>query len=89
MTPTAVWLNLGLQVFTAALTIALWGRWQGQTHYARVPDGLLDPMYVRSISTHWMRATLITLNAFMVLWMTVQHLSARAHAGVYAGSVHG
>lgn len=73
-----VWLNLGLQVITAALTIAFWGRWQGQIHYARMPDGVLDPMYVRVMSTHWIRAALITLNGLLVLWMLVEHLSSKA-----------
>jgi hypothetical protein len=89
VTAVPVWLNVGLQLFTAALTIAFWGRWQGQTHFAKLPNGLLDPMYERSMSTHWIRATLITVNGFIVLWMAVQHLSSKAHTVAYAASVHG
>lgn len=89
VTAAAVWMNIGLQIFTAVLTIVFWGRWQGQTHYARLPNGLLDPMYVRNISTHWIRATLITLNAVIVLWMAVQHLSSRVHSTAQAVLMHG
>lgn len=78
VTATPVWLNLGLQVATYALTIAYWGRWQGQTHYAKLPNGSLDPMYVLNMSTHWIRGAMITLNGFLVFWMVVQHLSSGA-----------
>jgi|SRR5579863_9586593 len=88
VTPGPVWLNIGLQVFTTALTIAFWGRWQGQTHFAKLPDGSLDPMYVRSVSTHWIRATLITVNGLVVFWMVIQHLAGRALSVSYSGSVH-
>jgi hypothetical protein len=74
---TPVWLSIGLQVLTYALTAALWGRWQAQTHYARLPDGLLDPTYVRAMSTHWIRAALITANGLAVFWMLVEHLSSK------------
>jgi hypothetical protein len=66
-------------VVTPALTIAFWGRWQAQTHYAKLPNGLLDPMYVRTMSTHWIRSVLITLQALLLFWMLVQHLSRKAH----------
>lgn len=71
-----VWINIGLQVLTYALTAAFWGRWQAQTHFARLPGGGLDPMYLRSMSTHWVRAALITLSGIMAFWMVVQHLSS-------------
>jgi hypothetical protein len=32
-------------------------------------------MYLRKMSTHWIRATLITLSGFVVFWMVVQDLS--------------
>lgn len=80
VTATPVWLNVGLQGITAALTIAFWGRWQGQIHYARMPDGSLDPMYMRVMSTHWIRAALITLNGLLVFWMVAEHLSSKVRA---------
>jgi hypothetical protein len=46
-----VWLNIALQVATYTLTAAFWARWQAQTHYAKLPDGSLDPMYVRAMDT--------------------------------------
>jgi hypothetical protein len=76
VTATPVWLNIGLQVLIYALTAAFWGRWQAQTHFARLPDGSLDPIYVRTISTHWIRACLITLSGLVVFWMAVQHMSS-------------
>jgi hypothetical protein len=77
VTATPVWLNVGLQVLIYVLTAALWGRWQAQTHFARLPGGGLDPLYVRSMSTHWIRATMITLSGLTVFWMVVQNLSAK------------
>lgn len=77
-----IWLNIALQVATYALTAAFWGRWQAQLHYARLPDGSLDPMYVRVMSTHWIRAGLITANGLVVFWMLIEHLSSRARAAV-------
>lgn len=74
----SVWVNIGLQVLIYALTAAFWGRWQAQTHFAKLPDGTLDAMYLRSMSTHWIRATLITLSGFVVFWMVIQDLSANA-----------
>jgi hypothetical protein len=78
VTAAPVWLNIALQVATYTLTAAFWARWQAQTHYAKLPDGSLDPMYVRAMSTHWIRATLITLNGLAVFWMVIQHLSSKA-----------
>ena len=72
---TPVWLNVATQVFIYALTAAFWARWQAQTHYATLPGGGLDPMYLRGMSTHWIRATLLTLSGFLVFWMIVQDLS--------------
>lgn len=77
ITPAPVWLNIGLQVLTYSLTAAFWGRWQAQTHFAKLPDGALDPMYLRSMSTHWIRAALITLSGLVVFWMVIQHLSSK------------
>jgi hypothetical protein len=79
VTATPVWLNIGLHVAMYALTAAFWGRWQAQTHYATLPDGLVDPMYVRAMNTHWIRATMITLNGLIVFWMVIEHLSSKAH----------
>jgi hypothetical protein len=79
VTATPVWLNIGLQLATWILTATFWARWQAQTHYARLPNGSLDPMYVRNMSTHWIRATVITLNGLIVFWMAVEHLSSKAH----------
>ena len=75
VTATAVWLDIALQVLIYALTAAFWGRWQAQTNFARLPDGALDPIYLRSVSTHWIRATLITLSGSVVFWMVVQDLA--------------
>jgi hypothetical protein len=75
VTAASVWLNVGIQVLIYALTAAFWGRWQAQTHYATLPGGGLDPMYMRAMSTHWIRATLITLSGLVVFWMVVQDLS--------------
>ena len=72
---TAVWLNLALQVLIYVLTALFWGRWQAETHYATLPGGGLDPMYQRGMSTHWIRAVLITLSGVAVFWMLVQDLS--------------
>ena len=77
VTATAVWLNLGVQLVTHASTAAFWARWQANTHFAKLGDGTLDPMYARIIAAHWLRAALITLNGLVVLWMMVEHLSTR------------
>jgi len=79
VTAVPVWLSVGLQVLTYTLTAVLWGRWQAQTHYARLPNGALDPMYLRNMNTHWIRVTLITLNGLVVLWMMIQAMSNKAH----------
>ncbi len=76
VTAGPVWLNIGLQVLIYVLTAAFWGRWQAQTHFARLPGGSLDPMYLRTMSTHWIRACLISLSGLSVFWMLVQHLSS-------------
>jgi hypothetical protein len=78
VTAAPVWLNVVLQVATYALTAAFWGRWQAHTHYAKLPDGSLDPMYLRGMSTHWIRAAIITANGLLALWMMIEHLSSRS-----------
>jgi len=78
VTDAPVWLNIGLHVATYTLTAMFWARWQARTHFAKLPDGSLDPTYVLAMSTHWIRATLITLNGFAVFWMIVEHLSSRS-----------
>ena len=77
VTAAPVWLNITLHVATYTLTAAFWARWQAQTHYARLPNGSLDPTHVRAMTTHWIRATLITLNGVAVFWMVIQHLSSK------------
>jgi hypothetical protein len=77
VTAAPIWLNIALQVATYASTAAFWGPWQAQTHFAKLPNGSLDPMYVLSMSTHWIRAAIITLNGLAVFWMAVQHLSSK------------
>jgi hypothetical protein len=79
VTAAPVWINIGLQVATCMLTVVLWARWQAQMHYAKLPDGSLDPTYVLAMSTHWIRAVLITLNGLTVFWMVIEHLSSKAH----------
>ena len=77
VTATPVWLNIFLHVATYALTIALWGRWQANIHYVKLPDGSIDPLYARAMSTHWIRALLITSNGLVTFWMVVQHISSK------------
>jgi hypothetical protein len=78
VTAAPVWLNIALQMVIYGLTVAFWGRWQAQTQYARMPDGALDPIYLRVMSTHWIRCALITLSGLVVFWMVVEHLSRKA-----------
>jgi hypothetical protein len=78
VTATPVWLNLALHVATYTGTAVFWGRWQAQTHLAKMPDGSLDPTYMRAMSTHWIRSLLITLNGLAAFWMMVEHLSSRS-----------
>ena len=78
VTAAPVWINIVLQVATYTLTAAFWGRWQGQMHHARLPDGSLDPLYLRTMSTHWIRGAFITASGCIVFWMVLQHLSSKA-----------
>src|SRR5579862_5319325 len=39
VTAAPVWLNVGIQALIYTLTALFWGRWQAQTHFARLPDG--------------------------------------------------
>jgi hypothetical protein len=78
VTVAPVWMNIAVHVATYTLTAVFWARWQAQTHFAKMPESGLDPMYVRAMSTHWIRATLITLNGLAMFWMVIQHLSSRA-----------
>jgi hypothetical protein len=80
--PGVLWFSIGSQVATYVLTAALWGRWQAQTHFARLTDGSLDPMYARIMNTHWIRAALITVNGLAMFWMMIEHLSSRIHSPV-------
>lgn len=75
-----LWSNALVQLVTHALTIAFWGRWQAATHFARLTDGTLDPIYVRIMDTHWIRAALITLSCLLVLWAMIEHLSYAGRA---------
>ncbi len=78
VTAAPVWLNVVMQVVTYTLTAAFWGRWQAQTQFATLPHGGLDPMYLRSMSTHWVRGAMITISGLSTFWMVVQHLSNKA-----------
>ena len=80
VTATPVWLNLAFHVLMITLTVTFWGRLQGQTHFARLADGSLDPTYVRVMSTHWIRGVLITANGLLALWMMIEHLSGKLRA---------
>jgi hypothetical protein len=82
VTATPVRLNVILQVAVYALTAAFWGRWQAQTHFARLANGSLDPMYVRVMSTHWIRAALITANGLLVIWMMIEHVSTLSRSSL-------
>jgi hypothetical protein len=56
-------------------------------HYAQLPDGSLDPMYIRAMSTHWIRAALITADGLVVFWMLIEHLSSKARTAALQGSI--
>jgi hypothetical protein len=77
---TALWLNFALQIVTYATTAAFWARWQAQTHFAVMPDGSFDPMYALAMNTHWIRATIITLNGLVIFWMVVENMARSAQA---------
>jgi hypothetical protein len=79
---TPIWLNLDLQLATYALTAIFSGRWQAQMDHARLPDASLDPMYVLAMSTHWIRAALVTANGLVVFWMLIEHLSSKPRIAV-------
>lgn len=79
VTAAPVWLNIVFHVATYASTAVLWGRWQAQIQFAKLPDGTLDSTYVRAMNTHWIRSALITLNGLVVFWMVIEHLSSKAH----------
>ena len=76
----ALWLNFALQILTYATTAAFWARWQAGTRFAIRADGSLDPMYALAMSTHWIRAAIITLNGIVIFWMVLQNVSAGSHA---------
>lgn len=78
--PWLLWANIAVQMVTHTLTIFFWGRWQANTHFARMMDGTLDPTYALIMGTHWVRAALITASGLLVLWMMIEHLSSAARA---------
>ena len=78
VTAAPVWINLALHVATYTGTAVFWGRWQAQTHFARLHDGSLDPTYAQAMSTHWIRCVLITLNGLAVFWMMIEHLASKS-----------
>jgi hypothetical protein len=43
----------------------------------KLPNGSLEQLYIRAMSTHWIRATLITLNELAVFWMVIWHLLSK------------
>jgi len=67
-----------IEVLTYTLTAIFWGRWQAQIHVATLPHGGLDPMYLRSMGTNWVRGAMIAISGLATFWMVVQHLSSEA-----------
>lgn len=64
-----VWGSFGVQVASGVLTGATWGRWQASL--ARDPRGAQSPYLDRILATHWIRTTLYTANAIVVLLWTI------------------
>lgn len=60
-----VWCVFGCQVASHALTACFWGRWQGKL--SKDPLGPASPYLARILATHWIRTTLITANALILL----------------------
>ncbi len=71
VTTSTLWLCLGSQLASYILTGMFWGRWQAQVRFARLPEGSLDPLFTKIISTHWLRVALLTLSGLAACWMMV------------------
>jgi|FLYN01.1.fsa_nt_gi hypothetical protein len=73
------WSGVAIQAAIWILTALLWAPWQGQLHTAhvRLADGSLNPLYIRLLTTHWLRVGLITAYGLLMLWMMVVHLTKR------------
>ena len=63
-----IWGNLGAQVLSLILTAIFWGRWQAKL--SQDPLGPRSPYLARILSTHWLRALLISAAGFIQLaWL--------------------
>jgi hypothetical protein len=66
--PWAIWGSLFCQVLSLVLTAIFWGRWQAKL--SQDPLGPESPYLARILSTHWLRALLITAYATIDLaWL--------------------
>jgi hypothetical protein len=56
---------LALQVLVLAATAAWWGPGQRRMHYARRPDGTIDPLYRRLCDANWLRVGAVSTVAVL------------------------
>jgi hypothetical protein len=71
--PALVWCAVACQVATLALTVILWGRWQAKL--ARDDAGPNSQYLARILSTHWLRTSLVTIYAVVLLGWTVDAMA--------------
>ena len=69
----AVWGVPLCQLLSMLLTALFWGRWQGVL--AQDPLGSRSPYLTKILKTHWVRTSLITLCALILLIWTIAILS--------------
>ena len=69
-----IWLGIGIQVLIWLLTGIIWAPWQMQfrQRLPRQSDGTLTPLYLRLLTTHWLRVGLITAFALVMVGLLVQ-----------------
>lgn len=76
--------GIALQVSVWVARMTIWGRLADETRaagWASRVDGALEPAYAQYMATHWIRITLITTYALLVLGMLVVATARSSAAG--------
>ncbi|MBN2151417.1 MAG: hypothetical protein JW839_08230 [Candidatus Lokiarchaeota archaeon] len=66
----AIWGNFTCQLASAVLTVPFWERWQARLY--KDPLGARSPYLAKILKTHWVRASLTTVYAVLLLaWVII------------------
>jgi hypothetical protein len=71
------WAGIALQAALWVPTAVWWGPGNARLHDVHLPDGSLDPLYVKLLVSNWGRVAIVNASALLLSWMSALSILGR------------